>query len=881
MSILFRLFRKLRFFISRERFERELAEEMAFHCEQHEEQLRSTGVGPDSAHYRATRQFGNSVRLRERSYEVIEFQFETALQDLRYSFRQLRKNPAFAVTAILVLSLGIGATVSIFAFVDALLIRPLPFHDPNRLADVTESITMIPRANLSYLDYLDWKRLNNVFSSLDVYNGTGYLLRTDTGVEPVVGTRVSDGFFRTLGVTPSLGRDFYGGEDLPAAPHTVILSYGTWQSRFGGKKDVIGQAVSLSGVDYVIVGVLPRDFQFPPRGGTGFWTSLHASDSCSKRRSCHNMNGIGRLKDGVSFQTALAEMKVIASQLEKQYPDSNRGQGATVLPFSEVVVGKVRPILLALLSAAGLLLLIACVNIASLLLVRSESRKREIAVRGALGASRSRLMRQFFIEASVLVCLGSLTGLLFAYAATQWLVKLIPPQVGMNMPQLQALGLHSHTIVFVAVVAGVAVLLFSVTPLVRLPLSEIRNGLNEAGRTSAGLVWRRLGSNLVVVELALAMVLLTGAGLLGKSLYRLLHVDLGFEPDHLATVTVAGDDVKYSKDEQSIVLGREILHRVSALPGVQSAALATRPPVSFNGNTTWIRILGHPYNGEHNEVNERHVSGAFFTTLKAKLLAGRYFDDSEDESKPNVVIINHALAEKYFPGEDPIGKKIGDTSLSPKSLQEVIGVVDDVRDGPLDAEIWPAVYVPFNQGPDDYFTVLVRTAGDEHSLLPEMSAAIRRIDPGLGILDQISMMDRINSSESAYLHRSSTWVIAGFAGLALLLGVIGLYGVIAYSVSRRTREIGVRMALGAERLAVYRMVLQEAGGLTFLGIAAGFAISIFAASLIRKLLFGVSSWDLTTLLSVAAVLGAAAMLASFLPARRAASVNPTEALRTE
>jgi len=490
-------------------------------------------------------------------------------------------------------------------------------------------------------------------------------------------------------------------------------------------------------------------------------------------------------------------------------------------------------------------------------------------------------MRQFFIEASVLVCLGSLTGLLFAYAATQWLVKLIPPQVGMNMPQLQALGLHSHTIVFVAVVAGVAVLLFSVTPLVRLPLSEIRNGLNEAGRTSAGLVWRRLGSNLVVVELALAMVLLTGAGLLGKSLYRLLHVDLGFEPDHLATVTVAGDDVKYSKDEQSIVLGREILHRVSALPGVQSAALATRPPVSFNGNTTWIRILGHPYNGEHNEVNERHVSGAFFTTLKAKLLAGRYFDDSEDESKPNVVIINHALAEKYFPGEDPIGKKIGDTSLSPKSLQEVIGVVDDVRDGPLDAEIWPAVYVPFNQGPDDYFTVLVRTAGDEHSLLPEMSAAIRRIDPGLGILDQISMMDRINSSESAYLHRSSTWVIAGFAGLALLLGVIGLYGVIAYSVSRRTREIGVRMALGAERLAVYRMVLQEAGGLTFLGIAAGFAISIFAASLIRKLLFEVSSWDLTTLLSVAAVLGAAAMLASFLPARRAASVNPTEALRTE
>jgi macrolide transport system ATP-binding/permease protein len=803
------------------------------------------------------------------------------LQDLRYAFRQLRKSPGFACTAILVLALGMCATVSIFGFVDAALIKPLPYPNPNRLVEVTESIAMIPRANLSYPDYLDWKKLNRVFSSMDVYSGTGYLLRTSAGTEPVPGTRVSDGFFHTLGITSVLGRDFYAGEDLPAAPRTVMLSYAAWMNRFGGRKDVIGEVVALSGISHTIIGVLPQDFQFAPRGNAEFWTTLHASDSCALRRSCHNFNGIGRLKDGISVQMALANMQAIARQLEMQYPADNRGQGASVLPLSEVIVTDVRPILLVLLGGAGLLLLIACVNVSSLLLVRSESRKREIAVRGALGASRSRLMRQFITEGFVLVAAGSVLGLAAAQGAMQVLTRLISKDMMTGMPYLVGLGLNLHVLVFAGAISLIAAGLFSITPMLRLPLTEIREGLAEGGRGSAGTLWRRFGANLVVVELAIAVVLLVGAGLLGKSFYRLLHVDLGFQPEHLATLQIALPEANYGKDELQVAVQRQIVSRIASLPGIKSVGVSSVLPVSFNGNTDWIRFVGHPYNGEHNEVNQRDVSSAFLPTLQAKLLRGRYFTDAEDVSKPLVVIINQTLARKYFPSEDPIGKRIGDTALSPKSIKEIIGMVDDVKDGSLDSEIWPAVYYPFNQSPDSYFSLVVRTSQDEQSLLPTLVAAIHGIDPGIGTMDETTMIGRISNSPSAYLHRSSAGLVGGFAFLALLLGVIGLYGVIAYSVSRRTREIGVRMALGAQRSSIYQLIMKEAAWLTGVGIAAGLVCSIATATLIRGLLFGVRSWDVATFAAVSAVLAIAAMLASYIPARRAAQVDPMVALRYE
>ncbi len=803
------------------------------------------------------------------------------IQDIHYALRQLRKSPGFAFTSILILAIGVCASVSIFGFVDAALIKPLPYPNPSQLVDVTESAAMFPRANLSYADYLDWKKLNHVFTSLDIYGGTGYLLRTSSGTEPVEATRVSDGFFRTLQIVPALGRDFYAGEDLPAAPKTVMLSFAAWQKRFGGRKDVIGETVALSGVPFTITGVLPQSFQFAPRGESEFWTTLHASDPCSLRRSCHNFNGVARLKDGVSVEAALANMKAIARQLELQYPADNRDQGAFVAPLSEVIVNDIRPILLVLLGGAGLLLLIACINVSSLLLVRAESRRREIAVRGALGASRTRLIRQFTAEGVVLVAAGSAVGLATAQLAMQMLTRLISQDMMARAPYLAGLGLNLRVLTFTAAIALGAAVLFSITPTLRLPLTKLREDLNEGGRSHAGTLWRRFGANLVVVELAIAVVLLVGAGLLGKSFYRLLHVEIGFPPDHLATLSVALSESTYAKDEQQAAVARQIVSRISRLPGVESVGITNVLPVSFNGNTTWIRIAGRAYNGEHNEVNQRSTSSALFTTLRAKLLRGRYFTENEDASKPHVVIVNKTLANLYFPGEDPIGKKIGDTELSPKSITEIVGVVDDVKDGSLDAATWPAVYYPLNQQPDTYFSLVVRTSQAEQSVLPALVAAVHEVDPGIGTLDEATMAGRIGNSPSAYLHRSSAWLVGGFAFLALLLGVVGLYGVIAYSVSQRTREIGVRMALGAQRGSVYQLIMREAAWLTTVGVAVGLVCSVGAATLIRGLLFGVRSWDVATLATVAATLAVSALLASYIPARKAARVDPIVALRCE
>ncbi|MFZ0800776.1 MAG: ABC transporter permease [Terriglobales bacterium] len=881
MDAIIRFFKKLSILFTRERFHRELEEEMAFHREQQEKTLRDEGIPPEEAKYAAMRQFGNAARLKEKSLDTVGFRFESAVQDFRYALRQLRKNPGFACTAIFVLALGMGVTVAIFGFVDAALLKPLPYRAPSRLVNVTERIALIPRARLSYLDYLDWKKLNTVFSSMDVFTEDGFALGTPTGSELVAGTRVSDGFFRTLGVAPMLGRDFYAGEDLPAAVPVVMLSYATWQKRFGGRQDVIGQTVTLSDAANTIIGVLPQNFHFAPTGQAEFWTTLRASGSCEKRRSCHNLDGIGRLKDGVSVQAALANATTMARQLELQYPDTNQGQGASVMLLSEMIVGDVRPILLVLLGGAGLLLLIACLNVASLLLVRSESRKREIAVRGALGASRGRLVLQFVTEGLVLMAGGTVLGLAFAVWAMQLLARLIPAGMLADMPYLHGLGLNLHVLAFTGAIALLAAGLFSITPTLRLVMTEMREGLAEGGRGSAGTLWRRFGANLVVVELAVAVVLLAGAGLLGKSFYRLLHVDLGFQPDHLATLQIAAPDSSYSNDERAVALARRVVNLISSLPGVKSAALASVLPVSFNGNTTWIRFPDRPYHGEHNEVNERDVSSKYFTTLKARLLRGRYFTDAEDASKPGVVIINQALARQYFPGQDPIGKKIVHYDLDPKTIREIIGIVDDIKEGPLDSEIWPAVYYPLNQAPNPYFTLVVRTSQDEQSMLPTLVSTIHQIDPRMGTSDEATLNQRINESQTAYLHRSSALLVGGFASLALLLGVVGLYGVIAYSVGQRTREIGVRMALGAQRGSVYRLILTEAGRLTAGGIAIGLVCSVAASRLMGKLLFGVRSWDALTLAAVAVVLAASALLASYIPAHRAASVNPLEALRAE
>jgi len=881
MNAMTRFLKKLSMLIGRKRFSRELDEEMAFHREQAEKEFVSSGMTAEAARYAAMRQFGNATRVKERSHEVVGFKMETVVQDLRFSLRQLRKNPGFALTAILILALGMGASVAIFAFVDAALVKPLPYPDPTRLVAVDESSAGFPRNNLSYADYLDWKRMNAVFSSLEVFNRTGWALKTPTGTESIPGIRVSAGFFRVLGIRPMLGRDFQAGEDVAGASPVVLLSYRTWQRRYGGRADVVGEVVNLSGVSHTIVGVLPEEFQFALRDDAEFWEPLQPTHECDKRRSCHSLDGVGRLKDGVTVPTALAEMKRIAAQLEKQYPDSNRGNSASVILLSEAIVGEIRPIFLILLGGAGLLLLIACVNVSSLLLVRAESRRREIAVRGALGASRNRLSRQFVTEGLTLVASGTAVGLGLAYGGMKVLSGLISKQMMTGMPFLRGLGLNAHVLEFAASLAVLAGILFSITPILHFRFSNMRDGLTEGGRGSAGTLWRRMGANLVVIELATAVVLLTGAGLLGKSLYMLLHVDTGFPTDHLAMVNVGLPDAVFSKDAQVVGFARAVVQRVESLPGVESTAITSVAPVACNCNTDWVRFVGKPYNGIHNEVNERDVSAGFFSTLHTRLLKGRYFSDSEDGSKPMVIIVNESFAKKYFPGEDPIGKKVGDTELTPKSIREIVGVVADFKDAGLQQDQWPAEYYHFNQNTDTYFTMLIRTRGDERTVLSVVAAAIHEVSKDAAVEEGTTMSEQINDSQTAYIHRSAAYLVGGFAGLALLLGVVGLYGVIAYSVSQRTREIGVRMALGAQRNSVYKLVLSEAGRLICVGIVLGLVGAVGAAMLMRSLLFGVQAWDAETLIAVAVVLGVSAMLASFIPARRAASVNPTEALRAE
>lgn len=862
--------------------EQEMLDEIESHIQMQMEENERAGMSPQEARRRAILKLGGAERTRQayRERDTLPL-IENLLQDLRFAFRQLAKNPGFAVTAILILTLGIAASAALFAFVDAALLKPLPYQQPTRLAAVYESSASFAHSNLSYPDYLDWKRMNKSFQSLDGWAGTGYALRTHDGVEPVAAIRVTDGFFRTLGVAPILGRDFYAGEDLPSGPRTAMMSYSTWQHRFGGRREVIGQVVSLSDVSYTVVGVLPKGFSFAPRGSPEFWTPFHAESECDLRRSCHGMYGVGRLRDGVSLAQAQQDLQRIADQLAKIYPGSNHGQGAAIMTLSEAIVGTVRPILLVLLAGAGLLLLIACVNVSSLLLVRAESRRREMAVRGALGASPLRLARQFLTEGLALVAIGSVLGLGAALGVMQILLRLIPKQGMDQMPFLQGLGLNLHLVLFTAAIAVLATLLFALTPLVRLPTRELHQGLSDGGRGAAGTLWRRMGSHLVVAELAIAMVLLAGAGLLGKSLYRLLHVELGLVPDHVATFEISGSRGVYSKDEDIRRLDRAIFDRLNAVPGVESAALTSDGPVGFNGDTDWLRFEGHPYNGEHNESLERDISPDYFKTLKVKLLRGRVFTADDDATHPKVAIINEALARKYFPGEDPVGKRVGNLDLKPDSMKTIIGVVDDFREGPLDEEIWPAIYYPMYQSPDNYVSAVVRTKGSEAAMLPELTAAVRGIDRDLGVVNETTMNLRIEESQSAYMHRSATWMVGSFAVLAALLGVVGLYGVVAYSVGQRTREIGVRMALGAQRGTIYGLVLKEAARLTALGVAAGLLCSVAVLSLMGKLLFQVKAWDAPTLLGVSLLLALAALLASYLPAHRAASVNPVEALRAE
>jgi len=877
MRLLAIVWLRLRSLLFRTRLDADLDEELRYHVERQVAQGVAAGLDPVTARRTALGALGGLTYATEECRDMRGLNMiEHTLQDVRFALRQFRRTPLFSVTAVLLLALGIWASTTIFTFVNAALIKPLPYVDPDRLVAVFGRTLTLPRSNLSYLDYVDLKQHNDVFESISALQGGGATLTTAVGAERIGAARVSDDFFRTLGVAPVLGRDFRPGEDLPAAAPTVIIAHATWMKRFGGVPDVLGRSMTLNGEPHVIVGVLPASFRFAPVEPAEAWRTLRQTSGCDRRRGCHNLTAVARMKQSATIASAGAGMNAIARQLEQQYPDSNRDQSVLVMSMASALIGDTSQMLKALLGAAALLLLIASVNVASLLLVRSESRRREFSIRAALGASSARVVRQFAVEGLVLVTMAATVAVVAVDRTAGVLVSFMPAPALARLPFLETARPGAAEYLFVAFIAAAATLLFAVLPMLQLSTA----GSPDTGRGSSGQAWRRLGTRLVVVELTLAMVLLVGAGLLTKSLYRLLGTEIGLQPDRLATMVLSLPSTKYAKPEQMTAFAGESLERIRTLPGIRSAAISSTLPL-LGGNTMWIRVVGRPYNGEHNEVHYREISPGYFATLGAQLVRGRDFGESDDASRPPVVVINEAFARTYFPGEEPVGKHLLYAPTSSQPPMEVVGIVADIKESPLDKDTPPTIYVAFAQDPTPGFALVVRAIQEEQSILPTLAAEIRAMDPAVVAYAGRTMTTIIDESPAAYTKRAAAWLVGGFAVSAWLLAVVGLYGVIAYSVSQRTREIAVRMALGAERTSVVGLVLGEAGRLTVIGVTAGAFAAVGVAMLLRSVLFEVQAWDAAALAIAAGVLTCSAGIASYLPARRAASVSPTEALRAD
>jgi macrolide transport system ATP-binding/permease protein len=809
---------------------------------------------------------------------------ETILQDLRYELRALLKSPRFTSIALITLVLGIAANVAIFTFVDAALLRPLPYRDASRLMEVydTRNMEVFTQFESSYPDFLDWRVQQRVFDGLAGYGQNQVLLRGAGTPELLPSAVVTDNFFQTLGVQPLRGRDFRAREDQAGTPRMVIISYGWWQRHFGGK-DVIGQALSIDSEPTTIIGVLPSDFHFAPVGDPDVWLTLHATGALLQRRNLHWLNVVGRLKLGVSRESASSAMNLIAEGLEKQYPQTNDKLRTALVPLNEVIVGQIRPILLLLLGAVGLLLLIACANVANLLLARAMARRNEMAIRTALGASRARLIGLMLTEGLILSFTGAAAGMAVAYWTIKGFVAMIPVTLLDAMPYLKHMGLDTLVLLFAFALAIITGVVFALAPAFQAASIDVQGALKDGARSSHSNSWRRFASALVVGEVALAMVLLAGSGLLVKSLYRLLNVNPGFDQHNLLGMGVGLSQSRFPQQDAQRLQGHQnLLDRIRALPGVKSAGLSDVLPVSNGGNTSNLRVVGQPSaTPQGREANSRTVNRTYFQTLGAELVQGSWFTEADSATGPQRIIVNKSLADQFMAGLDPLKQQILFTYAATEKPRQVIGVVRDIKEGPLDTPALPAIYTPLEATPYLYFNLILRTEQRPDALVPEIQNAIRQVDSDAITFNVQTMEDRIQRSPAAFLHRYPAVLAGVFAFLALLLGTIGLYGLVAYSVSQRTQEIGIRMALGAQRGNVLQMVLSQGVRLIVPGVAIGIAAAMMVSYLMRSMLFGIHSWDPVIFAAVTAILAIATLAASYLPARAATKVDPMVALRYE
>jgi putative ABC transport system permease protein len=810
---------------------------------------------------------------------------ENLLQDVRYGVRMLRKSPGFTLVAVITLALGIGANTAIFSVVNALLMRALPYTDPNRLVLLWSDEHGVGnnRGQVSFTDIDDQRTQNHVFENVVAF-GDWSAVFTGDGLDPerISGMQVSDGYFSLMRAKPLLGRDFLPEEQIDGKDGVVILGYGLWQRRFGGDAQIVGKTITLSARPYTVVGVMGKDFPFLPEslviGGAQFYRPV-AEKHDDKERSSRHLRALARLKPGVSLEQAQADVNLINQHLAQQYPKDYATTGVRLVRLQDDMVGDLRPALVALLGAVGFLLLIACANVANLLLARSTTRQREIAIRSALGATRARLVCQSLTESLLLAIAGGTLGVLLA----RWGTTLISSIGARVLPQLLGVSIDVRVLLFTLAVTLFTGFLFGSAPALHLSSLSTNDALKHGGRGSSGSLHGRLRKSLAICEIALALVLLSGAGLMLRALGKLQDVDPGFQPGNLLTMQIALPSAKYPYgSEKPVAFYRELLERVRTLPGVEAAGAVSTLPLGGDFDTVGIEAEGHVYAPGEEPYPERYiVTPEYFRALQISLLRGRLFSDQDDRHAGFVAIVSSTAAQRWWPAEDPIGKHF--SLPGPKNGARVscmvVGVVKDVKQAGLDAPHTMQIYLPHAQQENDYLTLVVRTSANPLSYVAGIRRQVLAMDRDQPV-SQIATMEQV-LADSAASRRFSTALFGMFAALGLALASVGVYGILSYSVAQRTREIGIRIALGAVQKDVLLLILRQALSLVGVGILIGSAVSLGVTRVLSSLLFAISSHDPVTFFLTPLVLAAVALMASYVPARRAVKVDPAVALRHE
>jgi predicted permease len=876
----------------RERLDHDLDEELRSHLEMRAADNRAAGMSPEEARREAQKRFGNTTLLKEdsRNADIVGWLDEGA-RDFRYALRMLRRSPGFTAVAVLTLALGIGANTAIFSVVNSVLIRPLPYQDPAGLVMVWENNSLHPNPHntVSPPNFLDWQSRNTVFSGMTyIFDERDNL--TGNGVpEEIVVQDVSTNFFSVLGVNPILGPGFTPENGQRGHENVVILSYGLWKERFAGDPAIVGKSIVLNGHPQTVVGVAPQNFQWFIKDGsfTGakpqMWSPFVFPQSFYQRKDIGRfMTVAARLKPGATPSQAQTQMSAIALQLEQEFPDFDGHWGVNVVPLRDQLSGDLRLALLVLFGAVAFVLLIACANVSSLLLARAASREREMAIRTAIGASRWRIARQLLMESLLLALIGGGIGVALAVWGTNALLAASPA----NLLDLRSISLDFRVLTFAVAATLLAGLLFGFLPSYISAHSRISETLKEGGRGSSSAGRRAFARNaFVVAQLGLALVLLIGSGLLMRSFVRLIGVDPGFDPGHLLTFKVTLPSSKYGTDPLCLTFFQQLLARLSVIPGVRSASMESFPPLTGLGSATGIHILSQPQQSlmDLPVANVRVVGSDYLSTMNIPLRAGRFFSANELTEEKHVTIVNQVFVDKYLHGVDPLGQK---AVIYMKSLEEsgnkpseIIGVVGDVHQMGLDTSPEPTVYWPHPELVMSGMTILVRTANDPLALVSTVRSELQKLDPELPMA-AVATMDQL-LADSLSRSRFTMLLLGIFSAVALVLAAVGIYGLIAYSVTQRTQELGIRIALGAQRHDVLRLVLAQGTRLTLLGVTLGVFAALALSRLLASMLFGVSATDPLTFAGVAALLGFVALLACFIPARRATRVDPIVALRYE